>query len=215
MQVDAFVATASSCSRIIVSERTVPNASKSIQPVDVGGVAGGEKFISHGIFFKVITAEARALYGGEDAAMKAAGHELKGSRAFLSVGVGTHPRASAAASDLADAPLQLRTPLMALIDYGGCRLVACSLLPVSGSTLKYGSADAGRTVHRDAAIASAMAAAGRVLNLKPHLVGPPSAPVEVVGPCDIEVHAGRDGRFYVRMGQPTWQASPSRVDAGP
>ena len=153
---------------------------KTIPSVDVGGIAGGQKFLSHHIFFKFVTDD-EGLYGSEDAAMKAAGHELKGSRAFLRCGVSL-----------------LRTPLMAVLDFAGCRVVACSLLPVSSSTLMYGSADAGRTVHRDPRIAALMDEAGAALNLKRHLVGPAAAPVPIVGPCDIEVHTGRDGRVYVR-----------------
>jgi hypothetical protein len=38
---------------------------------------------------------------------------------------------------------------MALIDYRGFRLVAMSILPISRKTIKYGSADAGLSVHHD------------------------------------------------------------------
>ncbi len=43
----------------------------------------------------------------------------------------------------------LHFPLMALIDYRGFRLVAISILPISRSTILYGSADGGATIHCD------------------------------------------------------------------
>jgi hypothetical protein len=91
-------------------------------------------------------------------------------------------------------------PLTLLVDYGGYRVVASCLLPISASTLVYGSADAGRTVHLDDATAAAlMAAAGAALNIKPHVVGQGQV---ICGPADIEVHrsagtAGGSPRYYV------------------
>ena len=41
----------------------------------------------------------------------------------------------------------LKTPLMVLIDYRGFRLTCISLVPIDTSTIKYGSADGGVTVH--------------------------------------------------------------------
>lgn len=166
------------CAKVIVRERALPQASKTIPSVDVGGVAGGQKFVSHNVFFKFVTDD-QGLYGSEDAALKAAGHELKGSRAFLLSGVRS-----------------LNTPLMALVDFHGCRIVACSLLPITGDTLRYGSADAGRTVLRAEDVVPLMDAAARAINLKTHMVGTTSR-VPLAGPCDIEVHQGLDGRFYV------------------
>jgi len=42
------------------------------QPVDLGGVAGGSKYICQGILFKVAL-DVRGIYGGDHNAMKAAG----------------------------------------------------------------------------------------------------------------------------------------------
>lgn len=39
--------------RIIISERYLPVKDKTIHPLDIGGVAGGDKYICRGILFKV------------------------------------------------------------------------------------------------------------------------------------------------------------------
>jgi hypothetical protein len=50
-----FVFAAEQYGRIIISERCVPNARKTIGPTDLGGVAGGQKFLVRqgDIMFKV------------------------------------------------------------------------------------------------------------------------------------------------------------------
>jgi hypothetical protein len=56
---------------------------------------------------------------------------------------------------------------MAFIDYRGWRLQAVSVLPISGSSLVYGSADGGRNVLKTKEeINLLMKEAGRQLNLK-------------------------------------------------
>jgi hypothetical protein len=42
---------------------------KSIKPKDAGGVAGGEKYIEEGIFFK-FAKDSLGLYGGDEFAAK-------------------------------------------------------------------------------------------------------------------------------------------------
>ena len=67
----------------------LPSDIKTIKPTSIGGVAGGEKFIHMGILFKFAqdvnissTEKPYYLYGeqfpDDAAAIKAAGHELKG-----------------------------------------------------------------------------------------------------------------------------------------
>lgn len=88
----------------------------------------------------------------------------------------------------------LNTPLMALIDYKGYRLVAMSFLPISKGSLVYGSSDAGKTIHNDAPpVVPLMKKVGKKLNLLEHLVGSK----RIIGPGDIEVHRGDDDRFYI------------------
>lgn len=90
---------------------------------------------------------------------------------------------------------KLYTPLQAVVDYRGHRIVASSLLPVSGEkSLVYGSCDGGKTVHADLLPVNAlMASAARMMNLKAHRV----QNVLICAPADIEVHQGSDNRYYV------------------
>jgi len=73
------------------------------------------------------------MYGGDkradDMAMKAGGLELQGLMCWQST-----------------MPEGLRFPMMCLIDYKGFRLIASAVLPIGRDTLRYGSADGGRTV---------------------------------------------------------------------
>jgi hypothetical protein len=186
-----FVYAAQTYGKIIISERYLPDSKKTIKPLSFGGIAGGEKYKVQGILFKfAVDTNLRLkgyvsfdywMYGGfrrsDHFAAKAAGHELKGLISYYSANVDG-----------------LNFPLMALIDYRGFRLIAMSIVPVNSTTLRYGSADAGSTVHADLPELNAkMEAVGRALNLKKHRSGE----VEIVGPSDIEGHLGTDGRYYV------------------
>ncbi|MDP2438970.1 MAG: hypothetical protein Q8P67_24755 [archaeon] len=76
-------------------------------------------------------------------------------------------------------------------------MIATSLLPISGTTLAYGSDDGGQTVHKDnKTLNKVMKAAGLHMMMKPHMVGF-NDPKKIYGPCDIEGHIGKDARFYV------------------
>jgi hypothetical protein len=85
-----------------------------------------------------------------------------------------------------------------LADYLGRRIFASSILPISKSTLIYGSADVGVTVKNSSnemnVLVEKLAAK---LNLKGHFVGPVNKPVFLHGPGDLEGHAGLDGRYYL------------------
>lgn len=94
-------------------------------------------------------------------------------------------------------------PLMCTLDYFGHRVLATSVLPISGDTLVYGSADGGETVHTDMAEVNVwMAQASDYLNIKPHAIVEQSSGRRVVlhAPGDIECHRGVgpfDGLFFV------------------
>ena len=168
------------CTRIVL-DMSLPNDSKLIKSVDVGGIAGGEKFIAANLFVKFASKDVSGLYGSDAAACAAAAHELKGARAYVGL-------------DLPD----IRPPLLCMVDVYGMRLLVSSVLPIGADTLVYGSADAGKTVHCDARADAVMRQAGQMLNLAPHVVGrTPEVQQELTGPCDIEVHRGKDGRTYV------------------
>ncbi|KAL6041073.1 Clu domain-containing protein [Balamuthia mandrillaris] len=185
-----FLHTAEALGRIIINERHLPNEQKIIPPF-TSGVAGGEKFLSHGIWFKYAVDVLRSdkkgsspptwMYGidapDDEKAMKSGGHELKGSIAFM------------------DAAVQdINIPLMVLIDYLGFRLVAIAQLPISAKTIVYGTADGGESIHNSSPqMDRAMRTVAERLNLQPHQVGHHIIAV----PADIEGHIGRDGKNYV------------------
>ncbi|KAL6071990.1 lysine (K)-specific demethylase 2Aa isoform X4 [Balamuthia mandrillaris] len=184
-----FVHLAETFGKIIILERHLPVAEKIIKPQSLGGQAGGEKFIYRGILFKYATdtmlpiTRPMWMYGGADgandeAAMKAAGNELRGISRFMS----------------ASQDVDLHFPLLALIDYLGYRLMAITMLPINGETLRLGSDDGGRTVHNnDAALYNKVKKVAKRLNLKPHIVNYAT----LYGPGDLEGHLGQDNLHYV------------------
>ena len=67
--VDAFFVIAERVVRTIVDERGLPEEQKTIRSIDAGGVAGGQKFLVDGVFFKYALDNV-GLYGGDEYAMK-------------------------------------------------------------------------------------------------------------------------------------------------
>jgi len=178
-----FVYAAETYGRIIISEHFLPHDNRTIKPVSVGGIAGGEKYIVQGILFKfAVENETFGLYGNDENAMKTASHEINGCTSFLNCGI-----------------KGLHVPLMAYIDYRGFRLMAMSLLPISKKSLIYGSSDAGQTVHTSNTIFNHLfTSAAKIVNLKPHLAQDMNGDLKTIhGPVDIEGHIGTDNRFYL------------------
>eukprot|EP01065_Artemidia_motanka_P045603 TRINITY_DN6733_c0_g1_i1.p1 TRINITY_DN6733_c0_g1~~TRINITY_DN6733_c0_g1_i1.p1 ORF type:complete len:1742 (+),score=470.97 TRINITY_DN6733_c0_g1_i1:80-5305(+) len=103
----------------IIEERHLPDSRKTIPPAkkaDAGGVAGGDKYIQDGFFFKFTNTDANMrLYGSYHNAMKSASHERKGVCALSACGV---PR--------------LRVPLTLVVTHLGQRLWVSTLVPVDG-----------------------------------------------------------------------------------
>lgn len=177
---EEFIAIAQEIGRTIIEEVSIPAPAKSIKPVNVGGVAGGEKYVERGIFFK-FAIDAFGVYGGDEFAQKAAGHELAGLKAYYNCKIEG-----------------LNTPFMLLMDYRGYRLIATTKLPIGGGSLIYGSADGGITVHKDnPTMNEMMQKAAAILNIKPHVVGMRNQTDILYAPTDIEGHIGSDGRYYV------------------
>jgi len=176
-----FVFVASTYGRVIISEMTLPESNKSIKSVQVGGIAGGRKYIAQGILFK-FNLDHMGLYGGDSNAQKAAGHEIKGLMSYSLLEI-----------------RGLHFPLMAVIDYMGFALTAMSLLPIGEEgSLKYGSNDCGTTMHYDSPECNElMILAASKLNLKGHIAGFCDTNTLIYGPGDIEVHQGIDNRFYM------------------
>lgn len=167
----------------IVEELHLPDSEKTIKPVDVGGVAGGEKFMAKQLFMKYARDNIRLrLYDGDSWAQKAALHELKSLNALIACNIPN-----------------LHFPLMACIScYGHC-VVVVSKLPLSKKTLCYGSDDIAKTIHTDREVGALFRQASEILNLEPHYVTEGKTRLEklMYGPVDIEGHKGLDGRSYI------------------
>lgn len=175
--------------KIIISEIFVPDKFKTIKPARAfGGIAGGQKYIHNGILFKFAT-DWRGLYGSDQVAMKAAGHEMTGLLTVI----------EAYQSVLLDTKLRswLSFPLLTLIDYQGFRLIAQSFLPISNVTMMYGSSDGGKTVYCSPVIEPKVAMIGKKLNLAYHKAGTNQYGQDLWFPADIEIHHGTDQRFYM------------------
>lgn len=197
-----FVYCSKTYGKIIISEYYLPEEEKTIKSIDAGGVAGGSKYICSNIFFKFaldtdLLENARKakglseqqlpplwMYGGAQgpddcAAMKGCKNDMIGLMSYYNTSTPG-----------------LYFPLMSIIDYRGFRLIAMSILPITRTSIKYGSADGGKTVHTKLKSLNAkMKQVGESLNLKGHRTGAQQA--MIYGPGDIEGHLGKDGKFYI------------------
>lgn len=176
-----FIHCAKTYGRIIISEVETPLKMKTIAPIsDIGGFAGGDKYIVNNILFKFAT-DSNGLFDTEEAAIKVAGHDLKGLIAYFNLGIA-----------------DLHFPLMALVDYLGYRLIAMSVLPISKKTIVYGSSDGANTIHNsDPEFSSKMQLSAKLLNLKAHKVGlTKKSSKELYSAGDLEGHHV-DGKFYL------------------
>lgn len=92
--------------------------------------------------------------------------------------------------------LGLYTPLICAVDFKGVRLSCQTVVPIDDSTLVMGSTDAGaNVVDRDPDARAILAHVGRVLGLAAHVSGTATRST-IVGPADVEIHRGKDGRLY-------------------
>lgn len=175
---DDFEEAAADIGRLIISERFIPEAAKTIKPVTMsGGVIGGVKYCQHGLFFKFALPDGKFILTSE-AAEKVAGHELKNCSSYFRANVhGIH------------------VPLMTCIDFAGFRLSATCVLPISKDTLVLGTPDGGKVIRAsDSILLRLMMKAARRLNLKEHSVGN----VKLYECADLEGHfSPTDARRYV------------------
>eukprot|EP01128_Nolandella_sp_AFSM9_P006750 TRINITY_DN3544_c0_g1_i1.p1 TRINITY_DN3544_c0_g1~~TRINITY_DN3544_c0_g1_i1.p1 ORF type:complete len:469 (+),score=102.11 TRINITY_DN3544_c0_g1_i1:92-1408(+) len=170
-----FLHAARKFGKVIISEIFLPYDQKTVRPIQMGGVIGGEKYIVHNILFKFATGKVGAF--SDEAASKIAGHELKSLVHIWNCRVP-----------------ELCYPLQCLIDYLGFRLVAMILLPINYDTLKVGSSDGGKSInYADRKLVSQMRHIGQKLNLATHKFQDSSFRL----PVDLEGHIGNDGRRYV------------------
>jgi hypothetical protein len=54
--VQDFSYVAQTYGRIIITERFLTKDEKTVKPIDIGGRAGGVKYVVHGVLFKVLHA---------------------------------------------------------------------------------------------------------------------------------------------------------------
>lgn len=189
---DDFFHAASLYAQVIISELGLPAGLKSIQPVNVGGIAGGEKYIIDNILFKfsvdtLIGNDTKKVYmygvteQRNDLAMKAASIEMRNMQTVL-----THRNSN------------LFVPLMCVIDYQGHRIIASSILPIDKNTLCYGSADGGYTVYNSIPeLNNMMKELADRLHLQEHRAGSRRGSRLLHMPGDIEVHLGLDDKYYM------------------
>lgn len=149
-----FQATQTEVAKTIIRETfaQLPNEAREVPSVDLGGLAGGEKFEKDGVIFK-FARDSTGLYGDDATAAKVAKLELLGLSSMIEENIAG-----------------LHFPLQAVVDYMGQRIVATARIPVNQTTIRYGSNDGGKTVHNDASFEGLMAELAGKFHLKAHRV---------------------------------------------
>eukprot|EP00475_Leptophrys_vorax_P004649 TRINITY_DN12769_c0_g3_i2.p1 TRINITY_DN12769_c0_g3~~TRINITY_DN12769_c0_g3_i2.p1 ORF type:complete len:266 (-),score=60.03 TRINITY_DN12769_c0_g3_i2:201-971(-) len=184
-QFNHFLETSSRLVEVIVAEKQLSQISKTVKSIQIGGVAGGDKFISSSILLKfskdVELSRGKYIYVGnekrDDFAMKAASHELMGAALYFDCLKG-----------------KIFPGLQTLIDFKEYRMVSMPIWPISKNTLVHGSCDAGKTVcDVDPTVRNALRSAAADLHLAVHEV----RSVQLYTAGDIEVHKTKEGRFYL------------------
>jgi len=181
-----FAYAATMYGKIIISEFCLPDEQKSIKRASMGGMAGGDKYICHGILFKfgldVMLPTGQYLYGKnkrrDDLAMKAASNEFRAYQIFLTSSA-------------------FRIPLSVLIDHQGYRLTAIALLPIDSGTLRYGCADRRMIKNSDEEIERLIKEMALFFHIRGHEVRTITHSIFMHGAADLEAHRGRDGYCYV------------------
>jgi hypothetical protein len=151
---------------------------------NVGGQAGGEKFVFGGVLFKCAK-DWRHLYGSECNAQKAAKLERKALNAVIGLRIA-----------------HLHFPLVALVSVHGHLLLCTALIQLGDSnrSLVYGSCDAGCTIRHNPLVEVMMREAATSLHLGEHPVveGSTGQTRRMCVAVDVEVHYSQaDGRFYL------------------
>eukprot|EP01130_Rhizamoeba_saxonica_P015612 TRINITY_DN7051_c0_g1_i2.p1 TRINITY_DN7051_c0_g1~~TRINITY_DN7051_c0_g1_i2.p1 ORF type:complete len:846 (+),score=172.47 TRINITY_DN7051_c0_g1_i2:247-2538(+) len=177
---------------IIISEKNLPVWEKSIKPLGVGGIAGGEKFRVRGLFFKFAKDTQIGtnswMYGSykpnDGIAMKAMGNDLSALEAL----------------EKCEASSELYLPKMCLVDKNGYRLCCMSDLPIRKDTLVYGTCDGGNSIFdasEDPHLLNVVQRISKEMNLTTHNVEEKSTKknktMELA--VDVEIHSHDDKYF--------------------
>ncbi|PRP80494.1 hypothetical protein PROFUN_11716 [Planoprotostelium fungivorum] len=173
--------------KIIINEIYLPDYLKTYQACDIGGVAGGQKYIVQNILFKfagdtlLMEDPPVWMYGTDGPDHKSASRTSKNEMKGLEAMCNTHVPG-------------LYYPMMISM---GFRVLAMPVLPINKSTILYGSNDAGVTVHRDnETLNLLMQTAANRIHISGHVTGLKEKK-EIYGPGDIEGHLGTDEKYYV------------------
>ena len=177
-----FIRTAERCASLIVDELFVREEERTVKTVKLPGIAGGTKYVMRGILFKLARGHFGPYDGCDEAAIKAAGNELRGANFLQSVN-----------------PPGISVALQALIDYKGFRMHASAQLPIDDKTIKVGTYN-GRSadlVIEDDALLDMMRFAARRLRLSGHQIRTKKGEKRIYSAADLEGHVGKDGRGYL------------------
>jgi len=176
-----FIDTSTLYGKILISEKYLPESCRTFKACDMGGIAGGEKFLVQNILFKICTDHFGIFHGNEYYAHKLGSHELKGLINIYNNG----------------SKLGLYVPMMCVLMYKGFHMIAMSVLPINNTTLVYGSPDAARTIYDHPEFSAKLKQVGDELGLKIHKVGKEPNIKLMHTPVDMEGHLGTDGRMYL------------------
>jgi tetratricopeptide (TPR) repeat protein len=205
--------------KIIISEVYIPFDDKTIKPIKIGGIAGGEKYLVHNhILFKFSLQSSSIshttstsslstplknpsqvvdIYQSDEAAMKVTAHELKSLNHLLNCKTES-----------------FYYPMMTIIDYKGFRVVAMPVLPINSSTLIHGSSDGAKTIKYSPLVNLKLQRMASMLNLAPYTHT--ARNVEFYFPIDLEIHLVRSQySFNPQLSAPSSPTSPSSPLSSP
>jgi len=175
-----FTTKALTIGKLIISELRLNSPEKTIQPVNIGGKAGGEKFLHQDILYKLVTdpivgEDNKYLYGESierlDLAAKAAGHSLRNGQLYHDAFTKWNQTICEHSKSTNQNEPYMHVAMEMIIDYLGFRLTAQPFLQLTDSPHpQYGSCDGGRSIHFDPYIHKAMAFCAKEIHLRDHKV---------------------------------------------
>jgi hypothetical protein len=177
-----------SIGEIIIRDHYKPQIDRVFHPKDVGGVAGGVKYIVDGLFFKFADPSDGPYGGSFENANKAVGHELKGAIAIF----------HAAQAVIGDGN-ELHSSLLAVVHHLGFCVLVMPELELGKDTLKVGSDDQTRTLPHgtegavEQSLNEQMNQVARQLGLAVHEIRRAGRVVRLGFGADVEGHVDRRG----------------------
>ena len=127
-----FVTQATNLAELIISEYFLPEDKKTLRVKTLGGIAGGDKFVCHGILFKLAKGSKGPYRNDDENAAKAMGNDLRGANQLFGC-----------------EEAGLSFALQAIVDYKGFRLHCQAWLPIGKDTLVLGTSDGGKDIKNE------------------------------------------------------------------